>query len=479
LAELRRAASVLAYCEPGRVLWARRSDASPAIGGFHVAPGGALEACDANAPHDGGDDAPIRVCALRELFEEVGILRAHGALDHDEQIALRDLYREDAAGGHARFAALGMRWRTSELEPLGRWVAPPHAPARFDMHFFALRLDRAIDPDPDLFELDEAEWIDARAALARWSRAEVMLAPSLASILRAIDREGALVARRTDSIESLLWEVVPDVRMAPFRTPTLPPATHTNSYLVGARRAIVIEPATPYAEEIDRAVRWVEEARSIGITPIAIALTHHHIDHVGGARVLSERLALPLWAHAETIARLRGDLSFERALEDGERIELDGAVLRAVHTPGHAPGHLCFFEERSGAMIAGDMVAGEGTILVEPGDGDMALYLDSLARMASLQPTVLLPAHGPPLRDAKATLARYTAHRLAREEKVLEALALHGEASAADLLATAYADTPRAAWPLAIRSIEAHLIKLERDGRVRRLSQRWEAVRAS
>src|SRR5690606_38473218 len=116
------------------------TDDAPALAGFHVLPGGLLEDADARAPSDGGEDAPARAAALRELFEEVGVLAAHGAerLAPAARAALRDAMREDAAAGLARFAELGLSWRTRELEPIGRWVTPSFAPLRFDASFFAL-----------------------------------------------------------------------------------------------------------------------------------------------------------------------------------------------------------------------------------------------------------------------------------------------------------------------------------------------------
>lgn len=478
------AASVAPLVER-RLLWARRTDRAPALGGFHVCPGGLVEAEDARAPHAGGPEPNIRVTALRELFEEVDLLHAHGAaaISDGERRALRDLYREDVRAGSARFAALGLRWRTAELEPIGRWVTPSFADRRFDTFFFALQLPVPSPPDPDLLELEDAEWIDAGVALGRWSRAEVVIAPPLATLLRSLDEHGTLRADDLRSAygaageESQCWEVVPSIQMLPFRTPTLPPATHTNSYLVGSREAVLIEPATPYPDELERAFRWIEEARGRGIVPHAILLTHHHPDHVGGARALGERLGLPLWAHRLTAERLAGELHIERLLADGERITLDGPkplVLRAIHTPGHAPGHLCFLEETSRAMVVGDMVAGVGSILVEPIDGDMALYLESLRRMDQEEPSVLLPAHGWPLRDARGAIARYIAHRLERERKVHDALVDHGgPATVMELLPAAYDDAPRAVWPLAAQAAEAHLIKLEREGRARRTAAGW------
>jgi glyoxylase-like metal-dependent hydrolase (beta-lactamase superfamily II) len=265
----------------------------------------------------------------------------------------------------------------------------------------------------------------------------------------------------------------------PVRTPTLPPATHTNSFLIGTGEAVLVEPASPYEDEISRMVEWVDDARAEGVRVAAILATHHHPDHVGGAKQLAERLSLPLWAHEMTEQRLQGVVQFDRLLGEGERIELSGptpTALTAVHTPGHAPGHLCFIDEATGILIAGDMVASVGTIIVEPVDGDMALYLDSLRRMIALEPAGLLPAHGGVIEGARAMLEFYIEHRLMREAKVFGALQAHGPGRPLDIVAQAYDDAPKAVWPLAVRSIEAHLIKLEREGRVERDPAGWRTT---
>jgi ribonuclease/clavin/mitogillin len=281
----------------------------------------------------------------------------------------------------------------------------------------------------------------------------------------------------SDSWSRRVQQVAPTIQMLAVRTPTLPPATHTNTFLVGTGEAVLVEPATPYRDEQDTMAQWVQAARLRGAEPVAILATHHHPDHVGGAMALRERLQLPLWAHAMTAQRLEGIVEVDRLIQDGERIELEGTTptaLTAVHTPGHAPGHLCFIDEASGMMIAGDMVASVGTIIVEPVDGDMLLYLESLRTMSTLDPVALLPAHGDVIRDPQAILSFYIEHRLMREAKVLAALEARGAASRPrHLVASAYDDTPKALWPLALGSIEAHLIKLEREGRVLKEGDRW------
>ncbi|MEO8549457.1 MAG: MBL fold metallo-hydrolase, partial [Kofleriaceae bacterium] len=243
--------------------------------------------------------------------------------------------------------------------------------------------------------------------------------------------------------------------MLALRTPTLPPAAHTNVYLVGPEEGpwAVVDPGSPYPDQ--QAV--LEQALApVGLE--VVLLTHHHGDHVGGAAALAARFGAPIAAHAETAARVA--MPIDRVLADGDVI----AGLECVFTPGHAAGHLCF--ARDGHTIAGDMVAGLGTILIDPSEGDMALYLRSLERLLARPPSVLLPAHGPSLPDGHAKVREYIAHRLMREAKVAAALGAT-PADAGALVAIAYADTPRLLWPLAERSLVAHLHKLVSDGRAR------------
>jgi len=265
-------------------------------------------------------------------------------------------------------------------------------------------------------------------------------------------------------------EIGRSVSLFGARTPTLPPATHTNSYALGAREVLLVEPATPYPEEQRAWIAWVRSLPSAGRTPIAIVATHHHIDHVGGLDVLTRELDLPLWAHAETAARL--DSPVARRLADGESIVLAGPVTErwcVLHTPGHAPGHVCLWNDEERALVVGDMVASVGTILIDPTDGNMRVYLEQLERLTALQARVALPAHGEPIDEPAALFRHYVEHRLEREAKVLAAVVKRGaaEGTAEEFLPDAYDDVPASIWPIALLSLKAHLKKLVDEGRVR------------
>lgn len=260
------------------------------------------------------------------------------------------------------------------------------------------------------------------------------------------------------------------VRIA-LRTPTLPPATTTNTLVVGASRLAIIEPATPYADERRALDEELQRLAAAGRRPALILLTHHHADHVGDVERLRQAWGIPVRAHAETAARL--SIAIDEPIAGDDVIDLgEGVRIEATFTPGHAPGHLVYRETRTGIGYAGDMVAGEGTILVDPEDGgDMAAYLQSLRRVEELAATRLVPSHGPVIDDPPALLQHYVRHRLAREAKVVAAIEAT-DGTLAAVLAHAYDDTPRVLWPLAERSLQAHVGKLVAEGRVTRTGDR-------
>lgn len=222
----------------------------------------------------------------------------------------------------------------------------------------------------------------------------------------------------------------------------------TNTYLIGQERLIIIDPGPTDPAHQNK---LVEIITTWAAAVEAVIVTHHHSDHSGGAESLARRLQVPL-------------LSFGAPLQPEAELGINGLQLVVKHTPGHIQAHLCLWLPEPRLLIAGDLVAGQGTILIIPPDGDMAAYLASLAAMKALNPVAILPGHGPVIENGPALLQSYIDHRLQREQQVLACLA-QGYTTARQIAQKIYADRPEAV-SIATMQVEAHLIKLFREGRV-------------
>src|SRR5207302_2180753 len=157
--------------------------------------------------------------------------------------------------------------------------------------------------------------------------------------------------------------------MVPLRTPTLPPATHTNCLLLGDDALWVVDPGSPWPEEQAVLRETLDKLAEEGRKAVGVLLTHHHHDHVDGAQALG----LPIAATSKTAELL--DFPVDRIVQDGERFEVGPRGWRALHLPGHTRGHLCLIEEGSGAVAAGELVAGGGTVVIDPPGGVVGGYL--------------------------------------------------------------------------------------------------------
>ncbi|MEZ4264754.1 MAG: MBL fold metallo-hydrolase [Myxococcota bacterium] len=277
---------------------------------------------------------------------------------------------------------------------------------------------------------------------------------------------------------STLWEHGDGgLDVLPLRTPTLPPATQTNTSFVGRERVWIVDPATPFDAGREALLAQVQSLPARGMRAAGIVLTHHHIDHVGAADWLRAQADLPVYAHPRTAELLTGMLAVDETLAEGDSLRGSDSpddTWEILHTPGHASGHIVLWESTRRLMVAGDMVAGVGTILVETPDGHMATYIAQLERLAALDPTHLVPAHGPVLQAGAAKLLETAQHRRMREAKVAEGLAAGG-ADLAELTRRAYPELARPLLPLAERSCLAHLLKLCEEGRARPTEGGYEA----
>ena len=243
----------------------------------------------------------------------------------------------------------------------------------------------------------------------------------------------------------------------------------TNTYIIGTDRLALIDPGPESAlhlsallEAAGKQLKW-------------ILCTHTHLDHSPGARALKAETGAQVLGFGAVPDDGRQDAAFapDRALRDGDTLDCGAFRLRAVHTPGHASNHLCYLLEQQKLLFTGDHVMQGSTVVISPPDGDMAVYLDSLERLLALDLAALAPGHGHVIEQPHDEVRRLIAHRLQREKKVIDAFQHGNPATLDELLPFAYDDVPQRVHPVARRSLHAHIIKLQRDGRVRGEGESW------
>lgn len=483
---MRESAAVLLTRGSGRdleVLLVRRSSKLAFFGGFWALPGGVVDSSDG----DPVERETLRRCALRELFEETGVLALLAGTHGAERETMRDelLASEPRTERWTRYLDDAPQ-ATSGLSDLGAFVTPAFSARRYRARYFHLPL-----PDGEAPRIREGELIDSRFlgpadALSIWRRGELPLASPVRSLLEvladspSIDEfrrvtRGAAVAMKSGVRRPVCNS--PGIRVLPLATPTLPPATTTNCYMVGEQRVYVIDPATYDEGERQRLFDCLDQ---IGPDRLeAVIATHHHDDHVGSIAATSKRYDLPVHGHVETLDRLPDGFRRGEELADGETLSLgtapDGTAgwqLEVLHTPGHDRGHVALRESRYGAIIAGDMVSTLSTIVIEPPEGHLATYLASLRRLRGLPQGFLYPAHGMVHPDSHKFLDRYLAHRAMREDRLVTLLGDRAVRVAA-LVPQVYADVDSSLHGLASRSLLAGLEKLEEEGRAVREGEGW------
>jgi glyoxylase-like metal-dependent hydrolase (beta-lactamase superfamily II) len=239
----------------------------------------------------------------------------------------------------------------------------------------------------------------------------------------------------------------------------------TNTYLLGTGpRRILLDPG----QGVDAYLAFLEQAMErAGCEAIQeIVLTHGHPDHIGGCEQVMRRFGT-LSVKKKPWPEVDAGYAFEiTPIDDGDLVESEGVTLRAIHTPGHAPDHLCYWIEEEGSLISGDNVLGVGTTVIPSRSGDLAQYMRSLERLLAEEPRRIYPAHGPCIEDGVAKIREYIDHRLERDDQILAAMA-GGADRVPAIVKIVYAAYPVALHAAAGQSVTSHLVKLEREGRVR------------
>ena len=514
------------------VLMTRRSDQASFAPGAYVFPGGGIDALDA-APetHAAADRRPTQsdlhltqaIAAIRESFEELGVLLARHAADGRwagaSDIAALDRHQPFVAQCSAR----GLRLAADSVFLLAHWTTDRDLPRRFDVPFLVARMPAGQEPVADEAEQFEPVWVRPADALARHEAGQFfMIFPTIRTLQRlaafattqavfdaladeqplwtSCPRAGTLAGKEARYMEGDLpygelalvcpdgqiahpldWQTerpVPLLRNVQRLTapnPGVMTGPGTNSYLVGdpATGYIAIDPGPADADHLDKL--W----RAAGGDIRMIVCTHSHPDHAPGAAPLQAlcvqagRARPPiLGLPSAPTARAASQFTPDRSLQNNELLALSGKApegeithtLQVVHTPGHAANHLCLLLVEDALLFSGDHILNGSTTVVDPPDGNMADYLDSLDRLDALCAAqgveFILPAHGYVIGDARGAIARLKAHRLAREAKVLAALQALPEGTVDDWVRHAYDDVPERMWPVAQRSLLAHVERI-------------------
>jgi glyoxylase-like metal-dependent hydrolase (beta-lactamase superfamily II) len=263
-------------------------------------------------------------------------------------------------------------------------------------------------------------------------------------------------------------QVSPLVRRLTAPNPGVMTGPGTNAYILGTSALALVDPGpesdahlAAMLAAVGNRLRW-------------ILCTHTHKDHSPGARALKAATG------AEVIgmrapAYDNQDTAFapDRVFAHGDVLDCGEFALRAIHTPGHASNHLCYLLECEKLIFTGDHIMQGSTVVISPPDGDMAAYLNSLESLLNLAIERIAPGHGHPIETPHAEARRLIAHRLKREQKVIDAFAINNPATLDELLPIVYADTSPRLHPVARRSLHAHLLKLAHDGRVWQQGERW------
>lgn len=425
-----------------------------------------------------------RVAVIRELFEETGILLARttqGELisSTPDWQAQRQALIEEKLSFAAFLSEHELTLLYEDLLSVGSLVTPPFSPLRFDTAFFVAHLPPGQRPSVWPGELDSGFWTTAEDVLTRWSRGESLISPPTVSMLqllvnRPIEDLPVQMRPLLDKLDSGAIPPIPfapEVWLIPLQTVGLPPSNYTNAYLVGTDPCWLIDPGCKDPEEQQRLFGLLDTAQGRGQKLRGILLTHHHPDHVDAANVCASRYSVPIYGHPNTAERLKGRVQVTHLLHEGDRIELgqapDGSGdwhLEVLFVPGHASGHVVFWEPKYRLLFGGDLISMLSSVVIAPPDGNLTQYLQSLHRLRELDCRMLFPGHGNPTTKAREVMDKCLHHRARREEQLLGCLEDRSQSVEA-LTEKIYQRLIPELMPLARLQVLAGLQKLEHDGK--------------
>ena len=238
----------------------------------------------------------------------------------------------------------------------------------------------------------------------------------------------------------------------------------TNTYLIGKEDLTLVDPGPNIKEHIDKIIKVAQGKIQ------RILVTHTHTDHSPAALPISKVLKVPMYGRLVDGESSWEDETFipDVILNDADIIKTHEYTLEVIHTPGHASNHLCFLIKELNCLITGDHIMEGSTVVIGPPDGNMADYLESLNKLFKYKINCLAPGHGNFMYEPKKVIESIIRHRLSREAKVLRRLEDVGDIDLESLTAIVYDDVPEQLHPIAKFSLEAHLLKLLKEGVIKK-----------
>ena len=470
----------------GEILLCHRVSEVPSFPDFWAFPGGGVSRTDRKLSEENPDwlantyDPVNSITLLRELVEEIGFSPdGSGSLELvDEEIQEKICQDKMEWGNYVKKGKLKIGNFSPQI--IAVRTMPPFAPVRFTNTFHHLSIgDSKIEPrfPKGISEFDEYKWWNPELLLQSWLSNEVRLPPPQVTLVRdicqAIKENGDLISAfdelsKRPSEGYHILEFAPGVECIPLPTQTLPPATHTNCYVLGVAggERVIIDPAAKSDEALEILSRKITEIISTGSEIKATIFTHKHQDHIGNLEEINKLYKAPIWASKETLDTIT-ILGNKKLLKENDSFILNGngssVCWNVIETPGHCPGHICLVGDAG--IISGDNVAVIGTILVPSGDGDMNEYIEGLRRIKGINPPLLFPGHGPFSANPEKLLDRYIRHRSNRHKLVLEAVK-NNFTDLESIAKKSYEDTPKAHPRLMIDQTLSHLKGHIKSGKI-------------
>ncbi|MGM0952732.1 MAG: MBL fold metallo-hydrolase [Pseudomonadota bacterium] len=505
--------------------------------GYFVFPGGSVDEHEAHGrDHVAGlKDADISqimsldeggadymLAAVRECFEEAGILLAETAAG--EPVSAEHpvhQYRQMLLGNETSLAELckqhDLTVPLDQLAYLSHWITPPGPPRRFDVRFFVAAAPQQQIATHDGTETIDHLWIkpaqalaehragqrllgmptlrtlrvlsdfDSTEALMRYAHANppepfptdpwpaikqgepVMLEPNAPAYDEALkldpEAEGSTIA---EIIPGQPVEIAAGVTRLTAPNPGVMTGPGTNSYILGHDRFTVLDPGPVIDEHIEKILEIT------GGLIDQVLVTHTHVDHSPAVKVLKDRTGCKVVGWPAP-AGIEHDKTFEADHEPvhGDFIATDAGTLKVLHTPGHAANHLCYLLTEQELLFAGDHIMQGSTVIINPPDGDMKAYVESMYDLLAEHIRYIAPAHGFLMGQPAALIDHLITHRLSREHKVYEALKALAPVNLKELTAKAYDHLPRGMLGLATRTALAHLLKLEAEHKAYQKDDLW------